>query len=134
MFRRRRGREVSEETASAYGAFRAVLASVEDAKAALASAAPTGRRPGLPLAEAIMGFESGLREARGRMAGWRGRSVVAEWDRCRWALEEAGRRAERLRLGAAPDGYEQLYGALGDLIEPLDAFALARERFRELGV
>jgi hypothetical protein len=133
MFRRRRP-EVSPEMASAFRAFRASLASVEDAKAALAAAAPAGRGAGLPLAEAIMGFEAGLRAARERMSGWRVLAVSSEWDGCRRALEEAGRRAERLRLGAEPGGYEQLYGALGDLIAPLDAFARARERFRELGV
>jgi hypothetical protein len=120
--------------AAALPAFRAALASVEDARAALAAAAPAGRGAGLPLAEAIMGFEAGLLAARERMAGWRVPAVSSEWDGCRRALEEAGRRAERLRLGTEPDGYEQLYGALGDLLEPLDAFARARDRFQELGV
>jgi hypothetical protein len=134
VFRRRRGRAVSEETASAYVAFRAALAAVEDATASLASAAPAGRGAGQPLAEAVMGFESGLGEARDRMPGWRAPALAAEWDGCRQALEEAGRRAERLRLAPAPEGYEQLYGALGDLLGPLEAFVGARERFRELGV
>lgn len=134
MFRRRRSRQGSEELASAYEAFRSALASVEVAKAALAAAAPGGRGAGVPLAEAIMGFEAGLLAARERMAGWRKQSVSSEWDECRLALEEAGRRAERLRLGAEPGGYEQLYGALGDLLEPLEAFARARDRFQELGV
>jgi hypothetical protein len=134
MFRSRRGRAVSEETASAYVAFQAALASVENAKATLASAAPAGRGAGRPLAEAVMGFESGLRQARDAMPRWRSPEVAAEWDRCQRALDEAGMRAERLRWGAAPDGYEQLYGALGDVLEPLEAFGGARERFRELGV
>jgi hypothetical protein len=133
MFRRRRG-EVSPELASAYQAFKAALAWVEDAKAALAAAAPGGRGAGLPLAEALMRFEAGLAAAREGMGGWRERSVSSEWDGCRGALEEAGRRAERLRLGVEPGGYEQLYGALGDLLEPLDAFARASRRFQELGV
>jgi hypothetical protein len=68
------------------------------------------------------------------MGGWRDQSVSSEWDACGRALEEAGRRAERLRLGAEPGGYEQLYGALSDLLEPLEAFARARQRFQELGV
>jgi hypothetical protein len=133
MFRRRRDGALGE-TVSAFAAFRAALASVEEAKAALASAAPTGRRAGRPLAEAIMGFESGLRQAREQMPGWREPSVFGEWGECLSALEEAGRRAERLRLGATPDGYEKLYGALGELLEPLEAFAKARGRFRQLGV
>ena len=53
---------------------------------------------------------------------------------CGSALAEARRRAEDLRLNGAPESYEQLYGTLGDLMEPLDqAFSDALERFRALG-
>jgi hypothetical protein len=134
MLGRRRRSEVSPEVTSAFRVFLEVLATVEGAKATLASAAPGGRAAGIALAEALMGFQSGLDVARDRMAGWQDQSVTSEWDACRGALEEAERRAERLRLGAEPEGYEQLYRALGDILEPLDAFGRAYERFQELGV
>ena len=89
--------------------------------------------PGTPLAEALAGFEEGLREAEGEMPQWRVLEVEDAWLLCLEALEESGRRAARLRLGDVPDGYEQLYGSLGDLMEPLEAFARALARFRELG-
>lgn len=100
----------------------------------LAAAAPSGRRPGLPLAEALSGFERGLAGAAGGMASWRLAEVEEAWRACRAGLDEASARAERLRLGDAPDGYEQLYGTLADLMEPLEAFSVAVGRFRALGV
>jgi hypothetical protein len=134
VFGRRRRREIPPELVPAFRDFLDILAVVEAAKATLASAAPRGRGEGIPLAQALLGFQSGLDDAESRMLAWRVDQIGAEWDRCRWALEEAGRRSERFRLDGAPEGYEQLYGVLGDLLEPLEAFALARERFRELGV
>jgi hypothetical protein len=107
---------------------------VDEAKGTLASAAPGGRSAGVLLAEALAGFEQGLREAYASAPSWRLPEVMEAWNVCRASLEEAGRRAERFRLGDPPESYGQLYGELGDLMEPLDAFADAFERFRELGV
>lgn len=104
------------------------MTAVEEAKSWLASAAPAGRAAGRPLAEAVAGFEDGLRRAADLMAPWRVSATEVEWVRCSSALEESARRAERLRLEAYPDGYEQLYGMLGDVMEPLDAFVVARDR------
>ena len=107
---------------------------MERAKRRLAAAAPGGRSTGLALAEALAGFEEGLGEARSAMAGWRLPEVEEEWSGCSAAVHEALRRAERLRLGNVPEGYEQLYGVLGDLMDPLEAFAAALRRFRALGL
>jgi hypothetical protein len=106
---------------------------VEHAKASLAAVAPAGRSQGVPLAEALAGFETYLREAQQAMPAWRTSVVNGAWQLCRDALEESSRRADALRLGEAPDGYEHLYIVLGDLMEPLEAFAVAASRFRELG-
>jgi hypothetical protein len=115
-------------------AFREVLAAVEEAKSSLVAAAPVGRGAGIPLADALLGFESALHLAAERMPGWRVPSVGPEWEASRAALDEAARRAQDFRLRPAPPAYEQLYGALADLLDPLDAFARARQRFRELGL
>jgi hypothetical protein len=87
----------------------------------------------MPLAEALAAFEGGLREAEEALPGWRNSEVEEGWQLCASALREASRRAEALRLGNPPNGYEQLYATLGDLMEPLDAFAVAMERFQALG-
>jgi hypothetical protein len=105
---------------------------VEDAKRRLAAAAPGGRAEGIPLAEALAGFEEGIGEASAQMDAWRVDEVSAVWPDCSRGIDEALRRAERLRLGAAPDGYENLYGVLADLMEPLEVFRDALRRFREL--
>lgn len=109
-----------------------MLGRVEEARSALATAAPRGRAAGAPLAAALASFEAGLQQARSDMGGWSGPPTEHEWRRCGEALDEALRRAERLRLEASPASYEELYGMLGDIMEPLDVFALAERRLRGL--
>jgi len=125
---------VRPELRSAFESFRRVLAVVEGAKGSLAAAAPGGRSAGVPLADALAAFEQGLHDASTAMSSWHQPEMEEAWSSCREGLEESRRGAERLRLGNAPEGYEQLYGQLADLMEPLDAFAQALERFHELGL
>jgi hypothetical protein len=106
---------------------------VERAKASLVEAAPGGRALGAPLADALARFEDYVREARQAMPAWRTVEVEEAWKSSAAALDESSRRAETLRLGQAPSGYEQLYTVLADLMEPLDVFGTALSRFRDLG-
>ena len=122
------------ELRSALEAFGRARTSVEEAKATLLLGIPSGRGARLPLAEALSGFELLLREAADGMPAWSRPEVMVEWRSCGQALEEAGRRAERLRLEPPPPGYEELAPALGELLEPLGAFDVAADRFREVGV
>jgi hypothetical protein len=87
----------------------------------------------MPLPEALAAFEEGLREADEVLTDWRTSEVEEAWELCASALREAARRAEVLRLGQPPDGYEELYATLAELMEPLEAFAVALERFQALG-
>lgn len=113
-----------------HGAFSAVVERVEHGKAVLVSAVPTARAEGTPLAEALHGFEEALRRARDEMHDWRTPETESSWRACSEALEEAKRRAERLRLEAPSLDYEGLVMTLGDLIAPLDAFGDAARRLR----
>lgn len=131
---RRRKTPVPAELAEAFQDFRHVVAQVEEAKTALLSAVPRGRVAGIPMAEALLFFESGLRSSQEAMPAWRVELLEVEWRACRAALEVSCRRAEDLRLRAPSEGYEQLYAALGDLLEPLDAFRGALARFRHVGL
>jgi hypothetical protein len=131
VFRKRRS-PPRPEVLEAFEAFRQTVDLVEDAKGRLAAAAPGGRRVGIALAEALSGFEEGLRASASAMADWRLAEVEDVWSACSAALDESLRRAERLRLGEVPEGYEQLYGTLADLMDPLDAFAAALQRFRAI--
>ena len=85
------------------------------------------------MAEALWRFESGLEEARNRMHRWRTSDTEEVWTACLTGLEESAQGAEELRLGDPPEGYEALYARLADLLEPLEAFAAAARRFRDLG-
>jgi hypothetical protein len=139
VFRRRRAARGAAPSAvgqdegvpAAVPAFWRCLEHVEASKAALAAAAPGRRSEGVALAEALAAFETGLREAERLMPGWRMSWTEESWQMCRSALQESLASAEALRLGTPPEGYEQLYATLGDLMEPLDAFALALERLRD---
>jgi exonuclease VII small subunit len=111
-------------------AFSEVVERLEDGKMALVSAVPTARADGTPLAEALHAFEDALRQARDAMHQWRSVETESTWWACSAALDEAGRRAERLRLEAPSLDYEGLVMTLGDLIAPLEVFADAARRIR----
>jgi hypothetical protein len=132
VIRRRFRRRPPAELAGVAPGFEATLVRIEEAKTELVGAVPTGRG-GRPLAEALAGFEVLLAEARESMPAWRVDSVGAEWAACLAAVDEAAKRAERLRLDQTPRGYEELYGTLADILEPLDAFARAQDRFVDRG-
>jgi hypothetical protein len=114
-------------------AFESLIPDLEAAKAALTEAVPGTRLPGRPLAEALATFEEGLRSVRPRMAGWRADELEDAWAEAAAGLDEALARAERLRLQASgPAGFEGLIGTVSALLEPLEPFGAAAERFREL--
>lgn len=114
-------------------AFQEGLERLEAARDALLAAVPGGRGSLVPLAEALAAFEAGLTGVRESLERWRAPELLSQWEACRAGLEEAARRAEALRLG--PEGsesYEEVYGSLGDLLEPLSAFDEAARAFRRL--
>lgn len=128
-----RRRRLPEELRAPARAFDDLVPELERAKAALTDAVPGTRMPGRPLAEALWAFETGLREAEGRMVAWRTPEVETEWIVAEAGLAEALGMAERLRTrDAEPHGFEELIGVVGDLLAPLEAFEAAAARFREL--
>ena len=128
-----RGRKgLPSELQRAYGVFLAATAHVEEAKEAVVRCVPTGRDPGRPLAEGVFAFEERLVRAAASMPDWRAGAIEEEWKRCDLGIEESRRRAGSLREAAPELGFEPLLAAVGDLLEPLEAFEAAEERFREL--
>jgi hypothetical protein len=94
---------------------------------------PHTRLPGRPLAESLAEYEQELREVRRGMDEWRTPEVEDVWRGASEGLDDAASMAERVRTGAsAPEGFEQLIGLIGELLEPLDAFRAAADRFRDL--
>lgn len=130
MFRRRR---LPGALQAAHESFLATLEPLERGKAALTESVPGARLPGRPLAETLVEFEDGLRQAAARMPGWRIPELEEAWLAAEAALVRCGAMSERLRLEAdMPEGFEALIGTIGDLMAPLDAFGQAEERFRSL--
>jgi len=131
ILRRKRS---SPEVQSSFTAFRDVLGHLEPAKAALTEVMPTTRLPGRPLPDALAEFEEGLDRSRAVMPGWRAPEVEPEWIACERGLAAARHRARRFREDAPElGGFEGLIWAVEELMAPLDVFAVAAERFRELG-
>ncbi|HEV3473777.1 MAG TPA: hypothetical protein VG602_00165 [Actinomycetota bacterium] len=112
--------------------FEAALAAVERAKEALVAAVPSPRgKQHRTAAEALLDFEAHLKEATVLMDSWRTNDVDEDRRACAEGLQEAARRAERLRMEAPPMDYEGLVAALGDLIAPLEVFADTERRLAE---
>ncbi len=131
MFRRTRP---SAELTSAFVAFHAVLDQLEPAKAALTEVMPTTRSSGRTLPDALLDFERGLEWSQPLMPAWRVSEVEPQWIACDAGLDEARVRAQRLRE-EAPDvgGFEGLIWVVEHLLAPLEPFAAADDRFREVG-
>lgn len=129
-----RRRRTTPEVQASLDAFRDVLEHLEPAKAALTDVMPTTRMPGRPLPDALVEFEEGMALAEERMPAWRTPAVEPEWSACEQGLDMARTRARRFREDAPElGGFEGLIWAVEELMAPLDAFATAAERFRELG-
>ena len=130
MFRKK---TLPPELAEAEAAFQAVLEQLEPAKEAISDVLPGTRMPGRPLHEALATFEGGLRRAAALMPDWRRSETQEVWGRCDAGLGSALALAHRARE-EAPDviGFEGLLGLVEELLDPLDPFAEAEERFRAL--
>jgi len=130
VFRRKR---LPEHLLEPYGAFEAIVPPLERSKAALTESVPGTRLPGRPLAETLLEFEEGLHQVRSGMDAWKVSEVERAWLGASAGLDAALAHAERIRVEALdPGGFEGLIGLIGDLLAPLEAFAAAAERFREL--
>jgi hypothetical protein len=130
-----RRKELPPELQDAFGAFSEVLDAIEPAKAAVADVLPGTRLPGRPFTDALVAYRAGIERARAGMAGWRRPEVDAEWRACAQGLEVATDRSAGL-VGREdePVGFEGLLWTVQALIEPLDPFVAAAERFRSLRV
>jgi hypothetical protein len=130
IFRRR---SLPPHLETALDAFHAVLEELEPAKAGLTDVLPGTRMPGRPLHHAVGEFEERLARAERLMPAWRRDELGAEWQRCDEGLRESLRLASVVRERPPElEGFESLLGLVEQLLDPLDPFALAEERFRRL--
>ena len=112
---------------------REVVAEIDAAKDAMTGTVPSTRSPGTPLAEGILELEQRLKAAQALMAAWRHPDLEDEWRACDDGIGESLERAQRLREDPPElGGFEGLIWAVDQLLEPLEAFEAAAERFRTL--
>jgi hypothetical protein len=132
VFRRKRLPHDLEEP---FQAFEGVLAEIEPAKRALTEVMPTTRVPGRPVPDALSEFTDHLERASLAMPGWRRPQTEEAWSACAAGIDEALGHARRLREDA-PDlgGFEGLIWTVESLLDPLEPFREAAERFRSLRV
>jgi hypothetical protein len=128
-----RRRKVPAELAGSLDALRRVVAQVEAATDAMTGTVPSTRSAGTPLAEGILELEQRLAAAQELMPAWRHADLEDEWLACDAGIRESLDRARRLREDPPElGGFEGLIWAVDQLLEPLEAFEAAAERFRTL--
>ena len=128
-----RRKDLPAELRAPYEAFHAVLDEIEPAKAGLADVLPSTRLPGRPLNDAVGEYRTRLMRATSMMAAWRRPELEDVWRACTDGLAHGSERATRLlERETDPPGFEALLGTVEQLMDPLDPFAAAEERFRSL--
>ncbi len=129
----RRRAELPAELLAPYDAFLAVLEELEPAKAAVVDAVPGARLPGRPWRDAVTEYRDRLDRSATLMPTWRCSPLEEAWEACDRGVV-AGLERARLLLAAEedPTGFEGLLGTVERLLDPLDPFAEAEVRFRNL--
>ena len=130
MFRRK---ALPDELVPSFRAFHELLEEIEPAKAGLTEVVPGTRLPGRPLDDALAGFAARLTRARDLMPGWRRPELEDEWSACAGGLAIALDRATQLLDDAyEASGFGSLVGVVEGLLDPLEPFAQAEDRFASL--
>jgi hypothetical protein len=128
-----RRKSLPDDLVGSLDALRVVVVEVETGKRAMTGTVPSTRSAGTPLAEGIHELESRLVAAQELMPAWRHPDLETEWRACDEGIAESLDRARRLREDP-PElaGFEGLIWAVDRLLEPLEAFEAAADRFRTL--
>lgn len=116
-----------------WAAFQSQVTRVEAARRALLGCLPVGRVDPAPVSVGLDLLGDELAEVRRQMEGWRTPEVDEAWQACRAAIDEATAALPAAHAVAAGSGeLEELLGAVGDVVEPLEAWAAAERRWRAL--
>jgi hypothetical protein len=130
MFRRK---ALPDELVPSFRAFHDVLDEIEPAKAGLTEVVPGTRLPGRPLDDALAEFVARLTRARDLMPAWRRPELEDEWSACADGLAIALDRATQLLDDAyEASGFGSLVGLVEGLLDPLEPFSQAEDRFGSL--
>jgi hypothetical protein len=128
-----RRKRLPDDLLSPLEGLRSIVREVEAAKRAMTGTVPSTRSAGTSLAEGILELEQRLAAARILMPTWRHPDLEDQWRACHEGVRESLDRARQLREDP-PElaGFEGLIWAVDRLLEPLEAFEAAADRFRTL--
>ena len=128
--RRRRGPDLAVE--AAWASFLRLATALDEGSRALLATVPTARRPGVPLAAGVAGFQAGLAAARAELPGW----ALAELAEANQAAGEAIDAAAALAAGLAEAAegldFSRRNELVGDVLEELAAVQDAERALRAL--
>jgi hypothetical protein len=128
-----RRKRLPDELHEPLNGLRAVAVEIEAAKQAMTGTVPSTRSAGTPLAEGILELEQRLADAQELMPAWRHPDLEEEWLACDAGIRGSLERARQLREDPPElGGFEGLIWAVDQLLQPLEAFEAAAERFRTL--
>jgi hypothetical protein len=116
--------ELPADLAMAWRAFLDCAQAVEGGRRILLGTLPAGRVEPAPVAVGADAVVAAIHDARGWMDGWKVDELVAEWEDCHAALDEAEVAVtDLLDVAASTSELEELLEAVGEVVAPLDAFA-----------
>ena len=129
-----RRKALPAELSAAHEAFAAQAQRVEAARQALLSCLPDGRgRARAPLEVGIELLADEIDAVRPQMPAWRVAELEEAWRDCASAMDYARGRVDRaLSIVGATDELHDLVAEVAALVQPLEAWADAEERWRAL--
>jgi hypothetical protein len=132
MFKRK---QMPPALVPAWEAFQAQAERVESARRALLSCLPVGRVEPAPIAVGLDLLGDELAAVEPHLDEWRVEPVEPQWQACVAAFAEAREAIPEAREVAATTGeLEELLDAVGDVVEPLDAWHDAERHWLRLRV
>lgn len=122
-----------ERLVPAWDAFRTQAERVEAARSALLRCLPVGRVDPVPVPVGLDLLRDEVRAVRPELGAWRVPEVETVWRAVAEALAESeGAVDEAHRVAGRTRELEELLGAVGDVVEPLDAWGVAERTWLDL--
>lgn len=111
------------ELLPAWRRFQAQAERVETARQALLRCLPVGRVDPVPVPVGLELLRDELAAVTAELDDWRVPEVVGQWEQCRRAMDEAVAGIEHAAAVSTSSGeLEELLDAVGEVVEPLDAW------------
>lgn len=122
-----------ERLVPAWDAFRIQAERVEAARSALLRCLPVGRVDPAPVPVGLDLLRDELRAVRPELGAWRVPEVEASWRSVEEAIAESEAAVDEAhRVAASTRELEELLEAVGDVVEPLDAWRAAERVWLDL--